>query len=697
MANYSLGIDIGGTFTDIVVYDHSGDRQFNRKILTTHSDPSRAVIEGIEALIDGGQLEPTETKRVVHATTLFSNALIERRGAETGLITTEGFRDSLEIGRERKYSLYDVSTHKPEALVRRCRRREVTERITADGSVKTALDLASLEAAAESLIASGVTSVAVVFLHSYKNPAHEKEAIRFLGERYPQLSLTASSDVAPEIREFERASTTTINAFIKPLAESYLDSLATKIDGQGIDAPLHMMISSGGLTHVAEAKRTPVQMLESGPAAGALAAAFFGREDANGNLLAFDMGGTTAKLSLVDKGEPLIAYSFEIGRQERFVEGSGLPVRISTIDLIEIGAGGGSIASIDDLGFLKVGPRSAGSEPGPAAYGRGGAEATVTDADFVLGYLNPDYFAGGMLSVDLKAAEKALDSVAAKAGLERTEIAWGIHNVVNENMAGAARVHIAERGRDPRDFALLCTGGAGPVHAYYVARKLGLRKMICPTAAGVASALGLLVAPGRVDRVATVGLRLDTCNLDELEKTYRRLEEDATAVITETGLDPQTITFQRLADGRFVGQGFDLVVPLPEGPYGGDGAEAMRDELLASFEAGYREKFSRTPPNVPVEFINIRVSAKAPVSDCEVLLKEIGNGGGSAVKGQRPAYFPEAKEYIETTVYDRSRLTSGASFPGPAIIEEEGSTLIVGPGASVEVSVTGNLIVTMPE
>ena len=298
---------------------------------------------------------------------------------------------------------------------------------------------------------------------------------------------------------------------------------------------------------------------------------------------------------------------------------------------------------------------------------------------------------------ELKAAEKALDLVAAKAGLERTEIGWGIQNVVNENMAGAARVHIAERGRDPRDFALLCTGGAGPVHAYYVARKLGLRKMICPTAAGVASALGLLVAPGRVDRVATVGLRLDTCNLDELEKTYRRLEEDATAMITETGLDPETITFQRLADGRFAGQGFDLVVPLPEGPYGGDGAEAMRDELLASFEAGYREKFSRTPPNVPVEFINIRVSAKAPVSDCEVLLKEIGNGGGSAVKGQRPAYFPEAKEYIETTVYDRSRLTSGASFPGPAIIEEEGSTLIVGPGASVEVSVTGNLIVTMPE
>ncbi|MBM09578.1 MAG: hydantoinase [Magnetovibrio sp.] len=695
MAKFSLGIDIGGTFTDIVAYDHSAGRQFNRKILTSYDDPSRAVMEGIDALVKSSHLNPKETARVVHATTLFCNALIERRGAKTGLITTEGFGDSLEIARERKYSLYDVKIRKPEPLIPRILRHEATERIAANGAVKTELDIVSVETAAKALVNDGATSIAVVFLHAYSNPIHEKRAIELLADLYPQLSLTASSDVAPEIREYERASTTAANAYIKPLAASYLDSLANKINEKEIDPALHLMISSGGLTNVTEAKRTPVQMLESGPAAGALAGAFFGRDDADGNLLAFDMGGTTAKLSLVDDGEPLTAYSFEAGRQERFVEGSGLPISISTIELIEIGAGGGSIADIDHLGFLKVGPRSSGSEPGPAAYNRGGTEATVTDADFVLGYLNPDYFAGGMLTADKKLAEKALDVIAKKTGMERTEIAWGIHNVVNENMAGAARVHISERGRDPRDFTLLCTGGAGPVHAYYVARKLGLKKIICPSAAGVASALGLLVAPGRVDKVTTVGMQLNNCDLDELEEAFRQMEEEAALVITETGLDPKAIKFQRLADGRFSGQGFDLVVSLPEGPYGGKKGETKRKELLAAFEAEYHKKFSAMPPIVPVDFLNIRISAKALVPDSAVLLKGRQNSSSSAVKGARPAYFPESGEYVTTKVYDRSYLTVGERIKGPAIIEEEGSTFIAGPDATVNVSVTGNLIVTI--
>jgi N-methylhydantoinase A len=696
MPDYSLGVDIGGTFTDIVVYDHANNSQLNRKVLTTHDDPSRAVIEGVAHLLDAHRLDPKDFSRFVHATTLFTNALVERRGARTGLLTTLGFRDTLEIGRERKYELYDIAIEKPEPLVARDMRLEVRERIKADGGVHTPLDNPGLIAATRRLQDAGAESIAIVFLHSYANPDHERAALAVLRPLFPAISFCASCDVAPEIREFERASTTVANAYVKPLAERYLDALARKIGERGIDATLLLMISSGGLTHVEEAKRVPVRMLESGPAAGALAGAFFGAEDAGGNVLAFDMGGTTAKLSLVDGGEPLIAYTFEAARQKRFMENSGLPIRISTIELIEIGAGGGSIAHADALGLLKVGPLSAGSEPGPASYGLGGTAATVTDADFALGYLNPDKFAEGAVTIDRRAGERALDALAAEIGLSRLRTAWGIHDVVNENMASAARVHIAERGRDPRDYALLCTGGAGPVHAYYVAAKLGIKRIICPESAGVASALGLLVAPGRVDRVATVGFRLDKDDPAALETVFAGLEAESRAVIAATGLDPASTTFSRLADGRFAGQGFDLVVDLPDGPYDGD-REAMRGALIAAFEKGYREKFSRTPPNVPIEFLNVRLSAVAPVPGGEVLLRGREAGGGARPTGARPAYFPEAGAPIDTPVYDRASLCIDDRFSGPAIIEDAGSTLIVGPGARVAVAATGNVIVTMPE
>jgi N-methylhydantoinase A len=719
VSGYSLGIDIGGTFTDLVVYDHAGGRQWSRKVLTTHDDPARAVAAGVAALLrritEPGR-EATEPgpphgtpptaraglassisipiSRVVHATTLFTNALIERQGAPTGLITTAGFRDTLEIARERKFELYDLAIARPEPLVPRDRRLEVDERVKADGRVKRKLDRRQVEARARQLVEAGVTSIAVVFLHAYANPVHEAEAARIIARRHPKVAVTASHEVASEIREYERASTAVANAYIKPLAGRYLAQLARRLADLGVPAPLLLMLSSGGLTHVSEARRTPVQMLESGPAAGAIAAAFFGREDSGGNLLAFDMGGTTAKLSLVDGGEPLTAYSFEAARQKRFVEGSGLPIRISTIELIEIGAGGGSIAQVDEIGLLKVGPRSAGSHPGPAAYGLGGAEPTVTDADFLLGYLNPDYFAGGEVTVDLPAARAAVERLAARIGLSPTETAWGIHDVVNENMASAARVHVAERGRDPRDYALLCTGGAGPVHAYSVARKLGLARVICPPSAGVASALGLLVAPARVDRVATVGLRLDRDDVGTLETAFRRLEDEARAVLADTGLPLETATVRRLADGRFLGQGFDLVVALPDGPY--DAGEATRRRLSAAFEDAYREKFSLTPPDVPVEFLNVRVAVRAPVAGADVVVKgPIGGDTGGAVKGARPAYFPEAGGFVETAVYDRYRLRAGDELAGPAVVEEEGSTLVVGPGARAVVAASGNIVLSL--
>src|SRR5881409_45911 len=578
MPSYALGIDIGGTFSDVVVYDHDTGRQWSRKVLTTHDDPVRAVVTGVGAILGDGALEARHCTRVIHATTLFTNALIERKGAVAGLVTTAGFGDTLEIGRERKFELYDLDIAKPEPLVPRNRRLEVAERMSADGTVRRPLDRVELAVAVDRLAAAGVGSIAVVFLHAYANPSHEAEAVRLIAERHPEIFTAASHEVAPEIREFERASTTVANAYIKPLAHQYLGRTARQLVELRIPAPLLLMLSSGGLTHVAEAQRAPVQMLESGPAAGAIAAAFFGREDSGGDLLAFDMGGTTAKPSLIDGGEPLTAYHFEAARQKRFIEGSGFPIRISTIELIEIGAGGGSIAQVDEIGLLKVGPRSAGSRPGPAAYGLGGSEATVTDADFLLGYLNPDYFAGGEVRVDMAAARAALERLAGRVRLSPTDVAWGIHDVVNENMASAARVHIAERGRDPRDYALLCTGGAGPVHAWGVAHKLGLRQVICPPAAGVASALGLLVAPARVDRVATVGIRLDRDSAVTLERAFRRLEDEARAVMADTGLKLESATVRRLADGRFLGQGFDLVVDLPDGPYGDGEASRERSE-----------------------------------------------------------------------------------------------------------------------
>jgi N-methylhydantoinase A len=647
----------------------------------------------VAVLLREGGLDPGRVSRVVHATTLFTNALIERKGAPTGLITTAGFGDALEIGRERKFELYDLDIEKPEPLVPRHLRLEVSERTKADGSIRHPLDQDGVKAQARRLVGSGVTSIAIVFLHAYANPGNEARAARIIEEHFPAVAVSASHEVAAEIREYERASTTVANAYIKPLARRYLALMADRLAGLGIPAPLLLMLSSGGLTHVTEAQRTPVAMLESGPAAGALAAAFFGRADSGGNLLAFDMGGTTAKLSLVEDGEPLTAYSFEAARQKRFIEGSGFPIRISTVELIEIGAGGGSIARVDEIGLLKVGPRSAGSQPGPAAYGLGGTEPTVTDADFALGYLNPDYFAGGEVTVDMEAAQAALERLAQRVALSLSEVAWGIHDIVNESMASAARVHIAERGRDPRDYALLCTGGAGPVHAAGLARKLGLSRVICPPSAGVASALGLLVAPARVDRAATVGVRLDRGGIDRLETAFRRLEDEALGVLRDTGLALETASLRRLADGRFLGQGFDLVVPLPDGPY--DEGDNGPQRLRAAFESAYREKFTLTPPEVPVEFINIRVAVRAPVSGSEVgPQKTVPSIDGSAVKGTRRAYFSEVGGFVETAVYDRYRLTIGDELKGPAVVEEEGSTLVVPPGAIARVASSGNIVVT---
>src|ERR1700736_32484 len=438
-APLSLGIDIGGTFTDLVIHDPRDGRAVIWKESTTPDDPARGTLLGTRKVLEKAGAKPEQIGRVVHATTLFTNALIERKGAKTGLLTTAGFRDVLEIGRERKYELYDLFIEMPKPLVARPWRREAMERLAPDGTVEIPLDVDAAMAEVADLVKLGVESLAICFLHAYANPAHERAIGAAVAERFQNLSLSLSSDVSPEIREYLRASTTGANAYIRPLAEIYLERLENALRDEGIPGGLFLMLSNGGLTHVSEAKRAPVQLLESGPAAGALAAAWFSRQAGLERVLAFDMGGTTAKLALVDNGEPLVGWGFEAARQKRFLRGSGFPVQIATVELIEIGAGGGSIARPSSLGTLNVGPESAGAQPGPACYGRGGTQPTVTDADLTLGYLNAGFFLGGEMALDVEAARAAVGALATRLGLDLAEAAAGIHRVVNESMAGAAR------------------------------------------------------------------------------------------------------------------------------------------------------------------------------------------------------------------------------------------------------------------
>jgi N-methylhydantoinase A len=680
----SLGIDIGGTFTDLVILDPADGRASIWKESTTPDDPSRGAIAGLEQLLNRSGIQAGSIGRVVHATTLFTNALIERKGATTGLLTTAGFADVLEIARERKYELYDVFLEMPKPLVPRPWRREAKERLAPDGSIEVPLDVEAALAEVADLVAQGVTSLAICFLHAYANPVHERMAAEVIAKRFPQLSISLSCDIAPEIREYPRAVTTVANAYVRPIAETYLDTLEAALKRAGIPGGLFLMLSNGGLTHVAEAKRAPVQLLESGPAAGALAGAWFGRHAGLERVLAFDMGGTTAKLALVDDGEPLVAWGFEAARTKRFLRGSGLPIQIATVELIEIGAGGGSIARASELGTLHVGPESAGAQPGPVCYGRGGTEPTVTDSDLALGYLNPDFFLGGTMRIDPGPAVAALEGLSTQLGLEAGRGAPGIHDVVNENMAGAARVAIAERGRVPRDYALLATGGAAPVHAWNVGTKLGVSRVVCPPGAGAGSTIGMLMAPARIDRVASRNEALATARWNEIAAIFKALEAEALAIVDGTGADLSRRSVRRLADMRYVGQGSEITVALPE--------ELEAEGVLAAFELAYRQLFGRTPPGANVQFVALRLSISAPMPGAGGTLR-IGSGqaGAEALKGRRRVHFPDTGA-IETPVYDRYALTPGVQLEGPAVFEENESTFVVGPSARITVLPDGSIL-----
>ncbi|MGW4058539.1 hydantoinase/oxoprolinase family protein [Amycolatopsis sp. NPDC004747] len=670
-----IGVDIGGTFTDLCAVDATGIVAVG-KVLTTHDEPARAVEEGLAALLP----DLSVVEQVVHGTTLVTNALIERKGSRTALLATAGFRDVLEMRREHRYELYDLHLELPAPLVPRHLRFDVPERILADGSVHTGLDEAYVARLGRELAARGIEAVAVCFLHSFTNPAHERRAGGILAEVAPGLRVALSSEVVPEIREFERASTTVANVYVQDLTERYLRDLEHRLRRLGITHAPHIMLSNGGLATVDTAARHPIRILESGPAGGALAAAAIGPP----GLLAFDMGGTTAKLCLIAGGTPLVTHEFEVDRKYRLLPGSGLPVRVAVTDMIEIGVGGGSIARIDALGLLTVGPDSAGSEPGPVCYGRGGTEPTVTDADLVLGYLDPGYFLGGGLRLDAEAARAVLrEKIADPLGVSVEEAAWGIHTSVNEDMANAARVHAVERGHDPAKLPMYTFGGAGPVHGVGVARALGAPSVVAPPAAGVLSAAGFLTAPLAFDFVRSARAAVHDLAWEQVDALFAEMEAEGTALLAKSGVDD--VTHHRVAEMRYQGQGYEIRVPVHDGPW----PETLVDE----FTSTYRTLYRRTGPEVGVEVLNWRVVSSGPKP--EVALRLPAQPTGNARKGTRQAWFPSTDGFVDTAVFDRYRLTPGDRVDGPAIVEERESTVVVPPGAHCVVRSDGAVEVTV--
>ena len=684
-----VGVDVGGTFTDFVLVDEKRDLIFTGKRLTTPEDPSLAITDGLERLVSESGTSVPELDAVVHGTTLVANTIIERKGAKVGLITTKGFRDSLEMGREIRYDLYDLFFEKPEPLAPRFLRQPVDERIDAKGYVLRPLDENTLGAAAEKLVAEGVEAIAICFMHAYANDAHERQAKEILDAKYPDMPITTSTEVAPEIREYERANTACANAYVLPLMQRYLGDLSQKLSDQGLKQPLYLMQSGGGIASVTRGQAAPIHLIESGPAAGATAGAFYGRLTGTERVISFDMGGTTAKMCLIEEYEPEHAHEFEAGRVRRFKKGSGLPLKVPVIDLIEIGAGGGSLARVDNMGLLKVGPDSAGSEPGPVCYGLGGTQPAVTDADLLLGYLSPEYFLGGEMNLDLGLVKDAVEEKLANVtGLSVEEVAAGIHSIVNENMASATRMYIAEKGRDPRRYALVASGGAGPVHAYGMAKLLKISRVICPLGAGVLSALGFLVAAPGTDSVRSYVSRLENLDWDRLNRLFRDMEEEAMAQIVEAGADPATVTMRRRADMRYSGQGFEIDVPVPDGEMDGSAANVMRQSFLDK----YQELFGRQIGDLPIEALTWRIFASGPTPNVELNFAGQQIDEEPSDKGERQVYFPETG-YATCKIYNRYALKPGDSFRGPAVIEERESTAVAGPDTTVSIDKYLNLVI----
>jgi N-methylhydantoinase A len=681
--SYRIGFDVGGTFTDFVLQSPSGDLLTSKR-LTTYPDPSVACLAGLDELIARSGVAWRDVAQAIHGTTLGSNIVIERKARGVGLLTTRGFRDVLVIGREKRYQVYDLQIEKPAPLIPRRLIGEVTERVLADGRVRTPLDEADARRAIRDLVARGVTTLAVCLLHAYMNPAHERRLAALVAEEAPHVAVTLSHEVSPTFREYERTSTTVVNAYVMTAIREYLHGLATAMASRGYGGRLFVMQSSGGIATGAAMERYPVRMIESGPAAGALMAAAYGELTGHRDLIAFDMGGTTAKLASIAEGRPATTTAFELHRVNN-APGSGLPMTIQAIDLVEIGAGGGSIAAVR-LGVVMVGPDSASSTPGPACYGRGGVEPTVTDADVVLGYVNPEYFAGGSLRLHPVAAARAIEErIARPLGLPLEEAAWGIHSIVNTNMELATRVVSIERGRDPRDLALVAFGGSGPVHGCRLAQALGIPRVILPAAAGVTAAIGLLAAEVRFDVARTYVRILTAADPAYLAAMYEDMTAQAIEVVRESAASGE-LTVVRAADARYVGQGYELTVPLPPGRL--DAAALAR--VRARFDEIYAARYGYASPTEPVEVVTWKLSAIS--GSPRIALAKAARSADGGLKGARRAYFPETGGYAETPVYDRYALGLGATLTGPAIVEERESTTVLPPGVTATVDDYANLI-----
>jgi N-methylhydantoinase A len=679
-----LAVDIGGTFTDVVL--ETGATSHSIKVLTTPDAPERAVLEGVRSILAEAKCRPQDVTLVVHGTTLATNALIERKGARTALLTTEGFRDSVEMAWEHRFEQYDIYMERPQPLVPRDLRFGVPERVASDGAVLLSLDEAAVRRVAAQLKAEKIEAVAVCFLHSFTTEAHERRTGAILAEELPGVAISLSCEVCPEIREYERTSTTIANAYVLPRMAGYLGQLEADLKKEGIAGPLLLMMSSGGITTVDTARRYPVRLVESGPAGGAILARTVAAENDARKAVAFDMGGTTAKLTLLDDLELQRSRQFEVARAYRFVQGSGLPVRIPVIELVEIGAGGGSIARLDALGRIQVGPDSAGSVPGPASYGRGGTEPTETDADTALGRLDPTRFAGGAIPLHRDKAEAALQALAGPLQTDAQGAAAGVAEIVDETMASAARVHAVENGKDTADRALIAFGGAAPLHAARLARKLGMKQVIVPVGAGVGSAFGFLRASIAYEVVRTRHMRLDMFDAKMLNELFAAMRAEAEAVVRPAA-PGETLVESRQAFMRYRGQGHEIAVPLSNEPFAPDAAKDLRRR----FEATYEQVFGRAIPRLEVEALTWTLSL-ATDRPLPPPAQPVARAAAPAPSGHREVLDPASGRKEQAALHERTALKPGMQFEGPALIVEDGTTTVVPSGFTARINQVGQIV-----
>lgn len=678
-----LAIDIGGTFTDLVL--SIATRTVSLKLLTTPDAPERAVIEGTTAILKDAGVAPASLDLVIHGTTLATNALIERKGARTALITTRGFRDSVEIAYEHRFEQYDLYMERPAPLVARDLRLEVSERVAADGSTLVPLDEADVLRLVDTLRARRIEAVAISFLHSYINPAHEEQARAVLARAMPELAISISSEVCREIREYERTSTTLANAYVLPLMDRYIGAMRAGLSELGVHCPLLLMMSSGGICTVDTARRFPVRLVESGPAGGVILARAIAEQGGYAKALSFDMGGTTAKITLIDDFEPQQSRHFEVARAYRFAKGSGIPVRIPVIDMVEIGAGGGSIARVDTLRRIVVGPDSAGSEPGPAGYSRGGTMPTVTDADIVLGRIDESRFAGGKIRLEPARSAYAITTfVGQPLGMEPGEAARGIAEIVDENMASAARVHAVENGKETADRTLIAFGGAAPLHAVRLAQKLGITRIVVPHDAGVGSAHGFLGAPIAYEVVRTALVRLDMLDETAIDHLFADMHAEALAVVRQ-GYPAGPLVETRTAYMRYRGQGHEIAVRLP--------AEGLNPSALRqAFDTTYGRLFGRIIPRLEVEAVTWTLALAQPV-DPPTAPPVPASATAAIPVGQRAIIDTASGRKVDATVYDRATCTPGMRLPGPAAIVEAGTTTIIPAGFTAVVGARHELVI----